>query len=167
MVQELSKVMQSKYRENVIQMMRNGWPLRKIRAWLLSNGEDISLMSLQRFRKRWIPPGDQIPRTYVTQKIDEFDIKLEALAEHAKAIWVQKLRASKVFYEEDRLGFVLPQGRKEMALLNKMLVDHQRMKEGLTTVITNQEPEKQIIEVRWLEPGEKSDNDKSRDNSKS
>gem|GEM_PF-6784769 len=159
--------MQSKYRENVIQMMRNGWPLRKIRAWLLSNGEDISLMSLQRFRKRWIPPGDQIPRTYVTQKIDEFDIKLEALAEHAKAIWVQKLRASKVFYEEDRLGFVLPQGRKEMALLNKMLVDHQRMKEGLTTVITNQEPEKQIIEVRWLEPGEKSDNDKSRDNSKS
>jgi len=166
-VQELSKVMQSKYRENVIQMMRNGWPLRKIRAWLLSNGEDISLMSLQRFRKRWIPPGDQIPRTYVTQKIDEFDIKLEALAEHAKAIWVQKLRASKVFYEEDRLGFVLPQGRKEMALLNKMLVDHQRMKEGLTTVITNQEPEKQIIEVRWLEPGEKSDNDKSRDNSKS
>ena len=78
-------------------------------------------MSLQRFRKRWIPPGDQVSRTYVSQKIDEFDIRLEALAEHAKAIWIQKLRASKVFYEEDRLGFVLPQGRKEMALLSKML----------------------------------------------
>ncbi|MDI6721175.1 MAG: hypothetical protein QMD85_02200 [Candidatus Aenigmarchaeota archaeon] len=157
--------MQSKYRENVIQMMRNGWPLRKIRAWLLSNGEEISLMSLQRFRKRWIPPGDHVPRTYVSQKIDEFDIRLEALAEHARAIWVQKLRGSKVWEQEDKLGIVLPQGRKEMALLNKMLVDHQRMKEGLATVITIKEPDKQIIEVRWLEPGEK-DKDNQRDGSK-
>lgn len=125
-------------------------------------------MSLQRFRKRWVPPGDQIPRTYVTQKIDEFDIKLEALKEHAKAIWVQKLRASKVFYEEDRLGFVLPQGRKEMALLNKMLVDHQRMKEGLSTVITSQPSDNQIIEVRWIDSDDKKDeNDKENRDDKS
>ena len=38
-----------------------------------------------------------------------------------------------------------------MALLSKMLVDHQRMKEGLATVITSQQPDNQIIEVRWID----------------
>ena len=61
---------------------------------------------------------------------------------------------------------VLPQGRKEMALLSKMLVDYQRMKEGLATMITNKEPDKQVIEVRWLEHGEVPDKDKSKDDSK-
>ena len=42
-----------------------------------------------------------------------------------------------------------------MTLLSQMLVDHQRMKEGLATVITNQEPEKQVIEVKWIDPWDK------------
>ncbi len=163
MVQEISKVLQSRHRENIVEMMKNKWPLRRIRAWLLNNGEDISIMALQRFRKRWIPTTEQLPVSYVNEKMKELDVRIHALNEHAKAIWVQKLRASKVFYKEDEIGFVLPQGRKEMALLNKMLVDHHEMKEGIRSLINNVEPEHKIIEVRWLEPGEKSDEEKQKE----
>ncbi|MBS3050658.1 MAG: hypothetical protein J4400_00720 [Candidatus Aenigmarchaeota archaeon] len=167
MVQELSKVLTSRHREKIIEMMRNKWPLRRIRAWLVSNGEDISLMSLQRFRKRWVPTGDQLPRTYVNQKWKELDLRIDALNEHAKAIVAQKMRASKIWEQEEKLGVVFPQGRKEMALLSKMLFDHHRMKEGIVSLISSQEPEHKVIEVRWLRPGEKSDDDKEKGKSES
>ena len=47
-----SKIRKSKYRNEIIDMLRSKWPLHRIRGWLLARSESISIMSLSRYRKK-------------------------------------------------------------------------------------------------------------------
>jgi len=151
--------MKSKHRSEIITMLRSKWPLERVRDWLLARNEKISIMSLSRFRQKYIPPGDLLSTTYFENRCKELDIKLLALVEHARAIHVQKERCSIIFEQERAHNVAFPEGRKEMALLSQMLVEHKRMEDEVALLAENKEDK--VIELRWL-----SDKDEEEDKGK-
>ena len=150
-----SKVMKSKYRADIITMLRSKWPLERVRDWLLARDEKISIMSLSRFRQKYIPPGDMLSTTYFENRCKELDIKLLALVEHARAIHVQKERCSLIFEQEQAHHVVFPEGRKEMTLLSEMLFRHKRMEDEIALLAENKEDK--VIELKWMDDDNKDD----------
>ena len=153
-----SKVMKSKYRADVITMLRSKWPLERVRDWLSARGEKISIMSLSRFRQKYIPPGDLLSTTYFENRCKELDIKLLALVEHARVIHVQKERCSMICEQERAHSVVFPEGRKEIELLSEMLFRHKRMEDEVALLAENKEDK--VIELRWMDD---DDNDEDQE----
>jgi hypothetical protein len=116
-------------------------------------------MSLSRYRQKHIPLSDLLPSTYFENRCKELEIRLMALQEHAKAIHVQKERCSMIFEQERAHSVVFPEGRKEMTLLNQMIVDHKRMEDELTSGVDDKD---KVIELRWMGDDDKDDADKDK-----
>ena len=119
----------------IVELMKLKWPMARIQDWLRTQGIEISIGNLFRFRNRHVPPEEIIPIQYEMEKLlKNIDIRLDQLSESAKLILVQKERLSKALEHEKSLGGILLPGMKsEIRTLHDMIMASYDREHGLSS----------------------------------
>ena len=118
--------------------LRSGWTPRRVVAWCrerFPGDEPLSSATLYRFIKgkdeSWF-----IPRLKWLELAEEPSPEVLALEQHAALIQTHSARCNESLKLERGLGRPLPEARRNLELLNRMLVEHQglRWKAGLEQI---------------------------------